>query len=75
MCDFVEKKKVSIDPSDNIIFIPTKEELSNDFNVLWYDDNQLEKIKNEAICEIKVYSLLKNIPFKKARKDIYIKTD
>ena len=45
MCDFVEKK-VSIDPNDNIIFIPTKEELSDDFNVLWYNDDQLEKIKN-----------------------------
>tara|TARA_Y100000992_G_scaffold95415_1_gene61454 strand:- start:7738 stop:7962 length:225 start_codon:yes stop_codon:yes gene_type:complete len=72
MCDFVEKK-VSIDPNDNIIFIPTKEELSDNFNVLWYDDDQLEKIKNEAISEIKVYSVLKNISFKEARKDIYIK--
>ena len=74
MCDFVEKK-VSIDPNDNIIFIPTKEELSDNFNVLWYDDDQLEKIKNEAISEIKVYSILKNISFKEARKNIYIKKD
>ena len=74
MCDFVEKK-VSIDTSDNIIFIPTKEELSDDFNVLWYGDDQLEKIKNEAISEIKVYSILKNISFKEARKNIYIKKD
>ena len=74
MCDFVEKK-VSIDPSDNIIFIPTKEELSDDFNVLWYGDDQLEKIKNEAISEIKVYSILKNISFKEARKNIYTKKD
>ena len=74
MCDFVEKK-VSIDPNDNIIFIPTKEELSDDFNVLWYNDDQLEKIKNEAISEIKIYSILKNISFEEARKNIYIKKD
>ena len=74
MCDFVEKK-VSIDTNSNIILIPTKEEITDDNDILWYNDDQLEKIKNEAITEIKAYSLLKNISFKKAAKEIYIKKD
>ena len=53
-------------------FLPSKDELiTNKSNDIWYNDNQLEKIKNEAICEIKVFSMMKNIPFKQAVKDIY----
>tara|TARA_B100001287_G_C22497068_1_gene441755 strand:+ start:259 stop:474 length:216 start_codon:yes stop_codon:yes gene_type:complete len=65
-------KKVSIDTTVNVILIPSKDELiTNKSNDIWYNDNQLEKIKNEAICEIKVFSMMKNIPFKQAVKDIY----
>ena len=65
-------KKVSIDTTVNVILIPSKDELiTNKSNDIWYNDNQLEKIKNEAICEIKVFSMMKNISFKQAVKDIY----
>jgi hypothetical protein len=62
-------KKVSIDTNVNVILIPLKDEIIT--NDIWYDEIQLEKIKNEAICEIKVFSMIKNIPFEQAVKDIY----
>ena len=65
-------KKVSIDTTVNVILIPSKDELiTNKSNDIWYNDNQLEKIKSEAICEIKVFSMMKNISFEQAVKDIY----
>lgn len=68
-------KKVSINNNVNVILIPTKEELIindiNNINDIWYNDTQLEKIKKEAICEIKVFSIMKNISFEQAVKDIY----
>lgn len=65
-------KKVSIDTTVNVILIPSKDEIiSNDVNDVWYNDTQLKKIKNEAICEIKVFSMMKNISFEQAVKDIY----
>ena len=68
-------KKVSIDPTVNVILIPSKDEIIindiNDVNDVWYNDTQLQKIKNEAICEIKVFSIMKNISFNQAVKDIY----
>jgi len=65
-------KKVSIDTNVNVILIPSKNEIiTNDINDIWYDDIQLEKIKKEAICEIKVFSMIKNISFEQAVKDIY----
>lgn len=62
-------KKVSIDTNVNVILIPLKDEIIT--NDIWYDEIQLEKIKNEAICEIKAFSMIKNIPFEQAVKDIY----
>ena len=62
-------KKVSIDTTVNVILIPLKDEIIT--NDIWYNDTQLEKIKKEAICEIKVFSMIKNIPFEQAVKDIY----
>ena len=62
-------KKVSIDTTVNVILIPLKDEIIT--NDVWYNDTQLEKIKKEAICEIKVFSMIKNIPFEQAVKDIY----
>lgn len=65
-------KKVSIDTTVNVILIPSKDEIiTNDVNDVWYNDTQLEKIKKEAICEIKVFSMMKNISFEQAVKDIY----
>ena len=65
-------KKVSIDTNVNVILIPSKDEIIiNDVNDVWYNDTQLKKIKNEAICEIKVFSMIKNISFEQAVKDIY----
>ncbi len=65
-------KKVSINTNVNVILIPSKDEIiTNQTNDVWYNDNQLEKIKKEAICEIKVFSMMKNISFKQAVKDIY----
>ena len=68
-------KKVSIDTTVNVILIPSKDEIItndvNDVNDVWYNDTQLEKIKKEAICEIKVFSMMKNISFEQAVKDIY----
>ena len=63
-------KKVSINNNVNVILIPTIDEIEIIDNI-WYNEKQLEKIKNEAISEIKVYSAIKNISFKKAVKDIY----
>jgi len=62
-------KKVSIDTTVNVILIPLKDEIIT--NDIWYNDIQLEKIKKEAICEIKVFSMIKNISFEQAVKDIY----
>jgi len=65
-------KKVSIDTNVNVILIPSTDEIiTNDINDIWYDEIQLEKIKKEAICEIKAFSMIKNIPFEQAVKDIY----
>ena len=65
-------KKVSIDTNINVILIPSKDEkITNNINDIWYDEIQLEKIKKEAICEIKVFSMMKNISFEQAVKDIY----
>tara|TARA_Y100000991_G_C21879156_1_gene308627 strand:- start:130 stop:351 length:222 start_codon:yes stop_codon:yes gene_type:complete len=65
-------KKVSINKNVDVILIPTKDEIEeNTIDNIWYNDAQLEKIKNEAICEIRVYSMIKNISFKQASKDIY----
>lgn len=65
-------KKVSINNNIDVILIPTIDELIvNNANDIWYNDIQLEKIKKEAICEIKVFSIMKNISFEQAVKDIY----
>ena len=65
-------KKVSINNDIDVILIPTIDELIvNNINDIWYNDTQLEKIKKEAICEIKVFSIMKNISFEQAVKDIY----
>ena len=65
-------KKVSINTNVNVILIPAKEEIiTNNKNDVWYDDNQLDKIKKEAMYEIKVFSIMKNISFNQAVKDIY----
>lgn len=65
-------KKVSINNNIDVILIPTIDELIvNNANDIWYNNIQLEKIKKEAICEIKVFSIMKNISFEQAVKDIY----
>jgi hypothetical protein len=65
-------KKVSINTNVNVILIPSKEEiLTDEIYDMWYNDNQLEEIKKEAICEIKIFSIMKNISFEQAIKDIY----
>ena len=53
---------------------PSKEELldHSSFDDYWWTDDQLEKIKNEALAEIKVFSYLENISMKQAVKEIYI---
>lgn len=65
--DFI--KKVSINKKVEVILIPKKEEYYD--LELWYDDDTLDKIKNEAIMEIKAYSHLNHISFIEARYKIY----
>lgn len=62
-------KKVSINKKVEVMLIPKKEEYAN--LELWYDDDTLDKIKNEAIMEIKAYSQLNNLSFFEARHKIY----
>lgn len=69
-----ESKKVTISNYIETILIPSKEELldHSSFDDYWWTDDQLEKIKNEALAEIKVFSYLENISMKQAVKEIYI---
>ncbi len=65
-------KKVSINNIVSVILIPSKDEIiTNKINDIWYDNIQLKKIKSEAINEIKTFSIIKNISFEQAVKDIY----
>ena len=62
-------KKVRICNKVEVILIPSKEEYLD--LELWYDDNTLNKIKNEAIMEIKAYSYMKHISYLEAKNQIY----
>lgn len=62
-------KKVCINNNVEVILIPSKDEYID--LELWYDDDTLNKIKNEAIMEIRAYSYLKHISFLEARHQIY----
>lgn len=61
------EKKVSINNNVEILHIPVNK---NDNNI-WYTENQLEKIKKEALIELNVFATLKNITIKDAAKQIY----
>ena len=69
-------KKVLINTRVETILIPDIEEILEETkqNNIWYNDDEIETYKNESIQEIKAYALLKNIPFAKARKEIYNST-
>ena len=63
---------------DKYIILKLKKQNTKDNNSLqyidlelWYDDDTLNRIKNEAIMEIKAYSYLKHISFLEARHLIY----
>lgn len=74
MTSKLNSKKVTISNYIETILIPSKEELldHSSFDDYWWTDDQLEKIKNEALAEIKVFSYLENISMKQAVKEIYI---
>lgn len=66
-------KKVFINDNVKIIFIPNLDELleENDQDQIWYNDDQIEICRKEAIQEIKEYASLKNISFYEAKIKIY----
>ena len=66
-----KNKMVSINNNVEVILIPSRKDVIYETDNIWYNNSQLEKIKNEAICEIKVFSLLKNISYEQAVRDIY----
>ena len=69
-------KKVLINTRVETILIPDIEEIleETEQNNMWYNDDEIEICRIEAIQEIKAYASLKNIPFVKARKEIYNST-
>lgn len=66
-----KNKMVSINNTVEVILVPSRKDVIYETDDVWYNNSQLEKIKNEAICEIKVFSLLKNISYEQAVRDIY----
>lgn len=64
-------KMVSINNTVEVILVPSRKDVSYEIDDVWYNNSQLEKIKKEAICEIKVFSLIKNISYEQAVRDIY----
>ena len=65
------RKKVSINNTVEVILVPSRKDICHITDDIWYKNHQLEKIKKEAICEIKVFSIFKNISVKQAIRDIY----
>ena len=61
------EKKLSINNNIEILHIPVSEEIDN----IWYTENQLKKIRREALIELNVFATLKNITIKDAVKQIY----
>jgi hypothetical protein len=66
-----KNKMVSINNTVEVILVPSRKDSNYEIDDIWYNDSQLEKIKKEAICEIKVFSLIKNISYEQAVRDIY----
>ena len=66
-------KKVLINTRVETILIPDIDEILEEAeqNSIWYNDDEIEICRNEAIQEIKAYASLKNISFSKAKKEIY----
>ena len=64
------KKKVKINKEVNVILIPNKEDY-DDVSELWYDNVSLDKIKMDAIMEVKRFAIIKNLSYKDALEEIY----